>query len=261
MPKDTWAMSRAIRSPGHVRDSRPIVVGRDAYRWFAGVAATLVTSVPLTLLLPQIHASSAMPVAWCGVALLVSVILGYSVCRARPLVVPLLVAGQTGASSLVLLAALGWFWYGGAAIGTTLRLALAAAMLAWLITALAQLFRGHASPQACASWIILIFSMLGLAPLWGGAIVEALTPSGSGAGILIGISPITYLAQAAGWDYLRFDWVYRVTPLGGLRFEYPDFWLSSMFLGFLALAVQGLEAARWRLRPAGHRSPFNTSAT
>lgn len=254
-------MSRAIRSPGHVRDSRPIVAGRGAYRWFAGVATTLLASVPLILLFPRMHMSSAMPVAWSGVALLVSVILANGVCRARPLVVPLLVAGQAAASSLVLLAVLGWFGHGGVAIGAMLRLALAAAMLAWLITALTQLFRGHASRQASTGWIMLIFATLGLAPLWGGALVEVVAPSGSGADILIGISPITYLAQAAGWDYLRFDWVYRATPLGGMRFEYPDFWLSTLLLGFLALGVQGLDAARWRLNPAGHRPPFDTPAT
>jgi len=260
MPSDTWAIPRLIRSPNPVRNGHPIAAGSGVYGWLTVVATVLAGSVPLTLLLPTMEAPAATLVSWSGVALLVSVILGNSVrLRQRPLA-PLQVAAQAAASSLLLLTALTWFRQTQATPASMLRLALATAMLAWLVSALVQLFSGHANRQACAGRILLIFALLGLAPLWGGMSMDVLAPSESGAAdILIGISPTTYLAQAVEWDYLRSDWFYRATPLGTLRFEYPDFWLSTVFLGFLALAVQGLGAARWRLRPPRSESPFNTS--
>lgn len=251
-------MPGATRSPSPVPDETAYAPGRAAYPWLALFGTLLAAG--LALLQPAVHTSQAVLVSWSGLTLLASVLLGNATPSKRRLLAPLGVAAQTGASVLLLLIALTRA-QGDVDIGLLLRLALACAMLAWLLSALIRLFGGRASRHAGASWIVLVSLLLGLAPLWGGALLDLAAASGPGADLLIGMSPLTYLAQAAAWDYLRFDWFYRATPLGALRFEYPDFWASTGLLGLLAVAVQGFDTLHRRRHATGRWSAISTSAT
>jgi hypothetical protein len=229
-------------------------------RWSAVVATTLAGALVLTLLLPLQHAPQALQIGAAAVTLLVGVIVGNLACPGRSVAAPLAVAAQAGCSSLVLLALLGWS-DGAATFGSLLRSALAVAVLAWVMSALVQLFARQERRHASVSLVAFATLVLGLAPLWGGAIVDAVAPTGAGADILVGVSPLTYLAQAAGWDYLRYDWIYRVTPLGSLRFDYPDFWISTIAYAALAAALQVLAAGIRQSVSAGLGSAPPTAVT
>lgn len=47
---------------------------------------------------------------------------------------------------------------------------------------------------------------------------------------IIALNPLSYLSELAEIDYLRSSWFYRFTPFGGLKYHYPDPFLTSIFL-------------------------------
>ena len=234
---------------------------RGLYQWFGAAGAVFAASFALALLLPPLSVPAAMLVAWSGVVVLVSLIVGHAKHPVQWFSAPIRVATQAGATCLLLLLLLTRLHQLDPPIAVLLQLALASAMLAWLMSALIQWFPGPAHAPACVGRIMLVFALLALAPLWGGTTLDAFAPSGSGADVLIGISPTTYLAQAANWDYLRSDWFYRASPLGSLRFEYTHFWLSTLLLRLATLAVQFLDAVKRHLRPTTEKPHISTSAT
>jgi hypothetical protein len=82
-------------------------------------------------------------------------------------------------------------------------------------------------------WVICIATLAATAPLWAGPLLEIGHVNQSAINLTVAISPISYLATLAEWDYLRGDWFYRHCPLGGLRYDYP----STVFVSFLLLGV------------------------
>jgi hypothetical protein len=54
---------------------------------------------------------------------------------------------------------------------------------------------------------------------------------------IVALCPASYLAGLSGIDYLRGEWLYRHTPYGSLRFDYPDVANSSLVIFLLAAAL------------------------
>lgn len=102
-----------------------------------------------------------------------------------------------------------------ALVATFLAMTLASHLL------LVALAHGLVAEQG-ARWILFTAQALALsAPLWLAPLAE-LRGGGSDLGArVIASSPLSHLASAAGCDYLRTEWFYRHSALGGMRFEYP----------------------------------------
>lgn len=74
------------------------------------------------------------------------------------------------------------------------------------------------------------------APVWLGPLADVLARSNPEApAAIVGISPLSHLAVAAGHDLLRNEWFYAHSPIGSLQFDYPS--AASLFLTYIAAAV------------------------
>lgn len=83
------------------------------------------------------------------------------------------------------------------------------------------------------------------APLWLG-------PAGARldlANAVVAASPLTFLSVMADYDYLHSQWFYAHSPLGSLRFAYPEWWIATLAYG--AAGILLLTAAAGRSRPIG----------
>ena len=75
---------------------------------------------------------------------------------------------------------------------------------------------------------------------------------------IVALCPASYLARLAGIDYLRGDWMYRHTPYGSLRFDYPDAVSSSLVILILAalfFAYAGSCLSRRKAGPPATAAP------
>lgn len=70
--------------------------------------------------------------------------------------------------------------------------------------------------------LLLIYTLMASTPLWLGPAVERSIPGFPGVNTVIAVTPISYLAMATDYDYLHSSWFYRYSPLGSLRYDYPD---------------------------------------
>ena len=66
------------------------------------------------------------------------------------------------------------------------------------------------------------------APLWLGPVAESFAERGALVNTIVALSPLSYLAALADFDYLRATWFYEHSALGALRYEYPSVWLQSV---------------------------------
>ena len=127
------------------------------------------------------------------------------------------------------------------------------AILLYALTAMTSLLGRCLQPRPVAAWIVLLaVGLLASATIWSGPLVDSLSPGQPTIDAIVASSPLTYLASLAGWDYLRDDWFYRHTPFGGLRYDYPSAFTSSLFLAGTGLAC---ELAGIRLDKGPRRSP------
>jgi len=166
----------------------------------------------------------------------------YAACAALTgyllLPLPVAVGNLLRWSALTALAA--WLlssWHSAAAI--PLPPALAAGLLVWLMGSLVLL--GTAlwpHPAAIHRGILILFSLAAAAPLWLSPVAERFADIPAVVNGIVAVSPLSYLAAAAGDDYLRGVWFYLHTPLGSLHYIYPSALLYSgvcLLLGLICL--------------------------
>ena len=65
--------------------------------------------------------------------------------------------------------------------------------------------------------VVILFSS---APVWLGPLMYMHGQNEQVVNTIINISPLSYLALMADYDYLRSSWFYQNTPYGGLRYSY-----------------------------------------
>jgi len=110
-----------------------------------------------------------------------------------------------------------------------LKLALGLCLLTFaLITTAGLLAATTSSRSRAACGVTLALLIAASAPLWLGSAVEYFYFGHAAINSIIAISPVSYLAALADWDYLRGEWFYRHTPFGGLRFDYPSIPMTSL---------------------------------
>jgi len=111
---------------------------------------------------------------------------------------------------------------------TPLLPALAAGLLIWLLGSLVLLgtaLWGHLT--AVHQAVLILLCLATTTPLWLGPIAERFAEIPAVVNAIVAASPLSYLATAAGDDYLRGVWFYQHTPLGSLHYVYPSALLYS----------------------------------
>jgi hypothetical protein len=93
-------------------------------------------------------------------------------------------------------------------------------------------------------------ALAGTAPVWLGGVAEA--AGGTAVDVVVAASPLSYLAAAAGHDWLRDPWLYTHSPIGSLRFAYPA--LGPATVAWIALGLACVAAAR-RANPTREVAP------
>jgi squalene-hopene/tetraprenyl-beta-curcumene cyclase len=79
---------------------------------------------------------------------------------------------------------------------------------------------------ACCTAIALAGLSAG-APVWFAPIAERLSDMQFLTDLSIAISPLSYLAVIADFDYLRTPWFYAHSALGSIRYSYPNPWILA----------------------------------
>lgn len=130
-----------------------------------------------------------------------------------------------------------------------LRLAIGVCILVYLPGSLFILLRATRLDEPAASLLVASLAVACCtAPLWLGPLAESQAANQSAVDTIIAITPLSYLAVLADYDYLRSNWFYQHTPFGTLRYNYP----SIMVLTIIYLSLAGiLITTRWLL-PGRH---------
>lgn len=142
---------------------------------------------------------------------------------------------------------------GAASPVTIAALAGAAAVLGFLFDGLAALIDPGGTGDGAAAAVAGIVLVASAAPVWLGPWVAG----GSGPAWMVdGIvwtSPLSYLAAAGGFDYLRSAWFYTHAPFGGLRYALPG--LPAATVAYGVLGTLAWIAAQWRARRSSPGNP------
>jgi len=96
-------------------------------------------------------------------------------------------------------------------------------LLSWLLDNIARLLSppaGH--PYAVRASTLLIVLPLAGTPIWLGPWLERYSEAAAFVNSVLAASPLSYVAVMADYDYLRSMWFYQYSPLGTLRYTYPD---------------------------------------
>ncbi len=139
--------------------------------------------------------------------------------------------------------------------GIVLRLAAAVLVLTFLLDGLHHLLTAWSFADwaaSCVLWTALALAVM--APLWLGPWAERFSATESLANAVLWVSPLTYLASAAEYDYLRSQWFYLRSPIGAIRYEYPGPLALGAWHLLLGLACRPaarfVRGRRSRRRPA-----------
>ncbi len=93
--------------------------------------------------------------------------------------------------------------------------------------------------------------LLGTLPFWLGPVAEVMSARHPRAiDFIVGLSPVTHLAVAAGNDLLRNPWVYVHSNLASLRVDYPEPAALAWGYGSACVALAIAITSRAKRRPA-----------
>jgi hypothetical protein len=180
--------------------------------------------------------------AWAGV-LLDGLGLRRSTVRAA------LVWGGSAAAATALLGVSGGFGLGAAAVAVGVFVLVASFGL--LLHFLGRVLQDR---LAASALLVAAVALCAAAPLWLGPLAESLAERTVIVNTIVALSPLTYLAALADFDYLRATWFYEHSALGALRYEYPSVWLQSAFYALPLAAAVAVTAARRKLQHVSSRS-------
>ncbi len=108
--------------------------------------------------------------------------------------------------------------------------------------------------------VACLLLLCGTAPLWLGPLAGRLAQQAY-TDLVLALSPLSYLAGLIEYDLFRGAWFYAHTPLGGLRYEYPDGTLMTLCycgMAALLLLVGHIRARHAGTRTSGTNHPLRT---
>jgi hypothetical protein len=191
-----------------------------AFRWPGGAWAAWCGSTLLLIVLVPVMAWAVDPGAPAGgdqplLCAAAAVLAGFLV---APNQENSALAGLSGWSGMTAIA--GWLWWPAALPDRNeFDLLVAVAVLSFCLGGIRAGLGRQLGNDAASLWMLLLLGVTGSAPLWLGPLAEH-HPFWTDLSVFI--SPLSYLAVMADVDYLRSPWFYQYSPLGGLRFRYPD---------------------------------------
>lgn len=104
----------------------------------------------------------------------------------------------------------------------SLRLAAGVFVLVFMFSSLYLLLQAMLADDAATSMLVVLFIVASsTSVLWLGPVAERLSGDQNLVDNIVSISPLTYLAVLADYDYLRGTWFYQHSSFGSLRFNYP----------------------------------------
>jgi hypothetical protein len=151
-----------------------------------------------------------------------------------PVTWPLISAGL---AAVVLLVA------GTGTAASVLRLALGVAVLAFFLDRLSRFVSAFCDDDNTgANLVLCALGVTAAAPVWLGVWADYPAEPYWFNNAVIWVSPLSYLAVLAEYDYIRSGWFYVYSPFGSLRYAYPDGVAWSF-------AYLGLGVAAWLAEP------------
>ena len=133
-------------------------------------------------------------------------------------------------SSVLLAACAFWLVDAPASLTELMRLAAITFSIALLLFSLQNFIS--------RSIILLMLVTLLLSPLWSSPLLDNNPTAAQWINPLLAINPLTHLAIAIDFDYLRQDWLYRHSAFGSLPFRYPGFSVIGGVYLLLILTLQ-----------------------
>jgi hypothetical protein len=179
------------------------------------------------------------------------------------LLLPLAASSRRTAPALVLAALLGGGTalaapFNGMAVGPDLRVGACIGLMLYLIGALTRLLAPRPDRVAMTTaWILFFLAWLSASPVWLAPAVEWLRPGTPVVNTLVAVNPITHLGVAADLDWLRTGWLYRQSPLGSLRYDYPG--VQWIVVAYFAAGL--LATLAWPKRRSGPRNEPSAAST
>jgi len=124
-----------------------------------------------------------------------------------------------------------------------IKLSLAVFLMSLSLFSLSRVMLIFFSNSQTIPWVIICMLMFFTTlPIWLAPWVEVIATTPEKLHIIIWSSPLTFLATALDYDYLRSHWFYQHTPYGMLRYNYPGLNGSYIVLttvSLLLLAING----------------------
>ncbi len=126
-------------------------------------------------------------------------------------------------------------------------LVVAVGVMLFFMEGLTALLTGLLRDRSSAVLAVLtLICFAAAAPLWIGPWVEYFAGTDWFADLVVAISPLTYLAVMAEYDYLRDHWFYARAPYGAYRFGYPGQLVSSAAYIAFGIAFRIAAVFTWR---------------
>jgi hypothetical protein len=94
---------------------------------------------------------------------------------------------------------------------------------------------------AAAALALAVAGLATATPLWLGPIAERFAATPVLVDAIVAVSPLTYLAVLADFDYLRATWFYEHSSLGSLRYDYPAALSQSVVYALPLVAAAALK--------------------
>ena len=219
------------------------------FHWLAGGGSMLLTGLLFSL--------TSHPVSGAGF----HVSLAYFMTVAAYLLLPVatgisgLLAGSALATALFLLLACLPI-AAQAPFQVSLQLGLVVFYFALLLGCLARLRYSRIT-------VLFLLAVITSAPLWLSPVADAWYAEGQLINAIVAINPLTHFSVAAGYDYLRGDWLYRHSAFGSLPFAYPG--LATITAGYTGLVIcafllprsrtSGKKTLEWSVKNRPERPP------
>jgi hypothetical protein len=123
-------------------------------------------------------------------------------------------------------------------------------LIVFLTGGLKALLSRRVEPETGHLCALSVLFVSGAAPLWLGPAAEMLTDRPGFVTAVVAISPLSYLSVLIETDYLRYDWFYMNSVIGGLRYQYPSAVAATWTYALLATLCWWLSS-----RPRGGVHP------
>ncbi len=208
----------------------------------AAVLVLTIFNVPAAAQGMLVAAIALLSGIWLCPAFVAGAVMRISATIAWSVTLPLAIAAATTVVTTIPLSRIAY--PGGAAI---LILIAASLAIQWADT------RGW---REARTGLVLLFAISITSCVWLGPAAELAAARPWVASLIVNLNPASFLAVAAGHDYLLDTWLYQHTAFGSLRYEY---WPLSMFAG-LSLLVAATFAA-FLLLPINNNAESTTSTS